>query len=58
MAPNTPNTPITPNTPNTPNTPFTMQGELLTIGAKYQKSGQMQKAKITYNKFIEKTLIH
>ena len=38
---------------HTPNSPFTMQGELLTIGAKYQKSGQMQKAKIIYKKLLK-----
>ena len=38
---------------HTPNTPLTMQGELLAIGAKYQKAGQTQQAKITYNKLLK-----
>ena len=38
---------------HTPNTPFTMQGELLAIGAKYQKAGQTQQAKIIYNKLLK-----
>ena len=38
---------------HTPNTPFSMQGELLEIGAKYQKAGQTQQAKIIYNKILK-----
>ena len=30
-----------------------MQGELLAIGAKYQKAGQTQQAKIIYNKLLK-----
>ena len=40
-------------TPNSPNTSLTMQGELLAIGAKYQKAGQTQQAKIIYNKLLK-----
>ena len=40
-------------TPNSPNTSLTMQGELLAIGAKYQKAGQTQQANIIYNKLLK-----
>jgi len=35
------------------NSPLTVQGQLLTIGAKYQKAGQMQQAKKIYNKILQ-----
>ena len=35
------------------NSPLTVQGELLAIGAKYQKAGQMQQAKIIYHKLLK-----
>ena len=38
---------------HTPNIPLTMQGELLAIGAKYQKAGQTQQANIIYNKLLK-----
>ena len=38
---------------HTPNIPLTMQSELLEMGAKYQKAGQTQQAKIIYNKLLK-----
>ena len=40
-------------TPISPNATFTMQGELLAIGAKYQKAGQTQQANLIYNKLLK-----
>ena len=40
-------------TPIFPNYSFPMQGELLAIGAKYQKAGQTQQANLIYNKLLK-----
>ena len=40
-------------TPISPNSTFTMQRELLAIGAEYQKAGQTQQANLIYNKLLK-----